>query len=79
MPLAEPLTAKGDRRAYLRVHVTARDGALIAQPMRAQGSGVSTSMVGANGLAVIAEGVTRVEAGTLVEVLLVSGGPRAEG
>lgn len=70
IPLAEPLTAKGDRRAYMRVHVSARDGALVAHPMRAQGSGVSTSMVSANGLAVIAEGVTRVDAGTLVDVLV---------
>lgn len=71
IPLAEPLTAKGDRRAYLRVHVSARHGALQAHPMRAQGSGVSTSMVGANGLAVISEGVTRVAAGTLVDVIVV--------
>ena len=70
MPLAAPVTAKGDRRAYLRVRVTPASGALVAHPMRAQGSGVSTSMVGANGFAVIAEGVTRVEAGEVVEVVL---------
>lgn len=71
MPLGAPLSAKGDRRAYMRVQVTAAGGSLTAHPMRAQGSGVSTSMVGANGLAVIAEDVTRVEAGTLVDVLLI--------
>jgi molybdopterin molybdotransferase len=73
MPLAAPLTAKGDRRAYMRVHVAANDGVLLAHPMRAQGSGVSTSMIGANGLAVIEEGITRVEAGAVVDVLMVGG------
>jgi molybdopterin molybdotransferase len=71
MPMREDLASKGDRRTYMRVRVTAEGGALVAYPMRAQGSGVSTSMIGANGLAVVAEGVTRVEAGTLVDVILV--------
>jgi molybdopterin biosynthesis enzyme len=54
----------------MRVHVTAESGALAAHPMRAQGSGVSTSMIGANGLAIIDEGVTHVAAGTSVDVVL---------
>ncbi len=77
MPLAAPLVSKGDRRAYMRVRVTAVQGALIAHPMRAQGSAVSTSMVGANGLAIVAEGITRIEAGGLVDVILI--GPVASG
>ena len=77
MPLAAPLVSKGDRRTYMRVRVTAKRGALIAHPMRAQGSGVSTSMVGANGLAIVAEGITRIEAGGLVDVILI--GPVASG
>src|SRR3954447_17675982 len=44
MRAASPLKSSGDRRAYLRVRVVARDGALIAEPMASQGSGVSTSM-----------------------------------
>jgi molybdopterin molybdotransferase len=70
IPLAAPITSKGDRRTYMRVHVTAESGALAAHPMRAQGSGVSTSMIGANGLAVIEEGVTRVDKGVAVDVVL---------
>jgi molybdopterin molybdotransferase len=70
IPLAAPLKSKGDRRTYMRVHVTAESGALVAHPMRAQGSGVSTSMIGANGLAVIDEGVTRVDQGVAVDVVL---------
>ena len=77
MPLAAPLVSKGDRRTYMRVRVTAVQGALIAHPMRAQGSAVSTSMVGANGLAIVAEGITRIEAGGLVDVILI--GPVASG
>jgi molybdenum cofactor synthesis domain-containing protein len=70
MPLAAPMTSKGDRRTYMRVRVAAEGGALAAHPMRAQGSGVSTSMLGANGFAVMAEGVTRLKAGGLVDVVL---------
>jgi molybdopterin molybdotransferase len=71
IPMGADLASKGDRRTYMRVRVTAKGGALVAHPMRAQGSGVSTSMIGANGLAIVAEGVTRVEAGALVDVILV--------
>ena len=71
MALAAPITSKGDRRAYMRVRVTAEDGVLVAHPMRAQGSGVSTSMLAANGLAVLAEGVTHLEAGEAVDVVLI--------
>jgi molybdopterin molybdotransferase len=69
--LDAPLRAAGDRRAYLRVRVTARDGELVAVPMKAQGSHVSTSMLGANGLAIVQSGVTRIEAGELAPVLLI--------
>jgi molybdopterin molybdotransferase len=69
--LDAPLRSAGDRRAYLRVRVIARDGELFAVPMKAQGSHVSTSMLGANGLAIMESGVTRIEAGELVPVLLI--------
>ena len=69
--LSSPLKSRGDRRNYLRIRVVAREGMLIGIPMRAQGSGVSTSMVAANGLAVLEEGVTVVEAGELVPAVLV--------
>ncbi len=65
-----PLKSRGDRRNYLRVRVVARDGELAAFPMTAQGSGVSTSMVQANGLAVVDMGITAIEAGSLVPAVL---------
>src|SRR5260221_5323822 len=71
MPLAESLSSKGDRRTYMRVNVRADHGGRYAPPMRAQGSGVSTSMIAANGLAVVAEGVTWIEAGAPVDVILI--------
>lgn len=59
-----------ERRTYVRVRVVARDGELVAEAMRAQGSGVTTSMVGANGFAVVEAGVSEVAAGASVPVLL---------
>jgi molybdopterin molybdotransferase len=72
MRTAAPLKSLGDRRVYVRVHVSAVDGELVATPLTAQGSGSLTSMLGANGLAIVDEGVTRVEAGTRVPVVLLS-------
>ena len=66
-----PLKSRGDRRHYLRIRVVAREGMLVGLPMKAQGSGVSTSMVQANGLAVLEEGITLVQAGELVPAVLV--------
>lgn len=65
------IKSKGDRRTYIRVRVVARDGELVASPMPAQGSHVSTSMLGANGLAVLEAGHTGVAAGESVEVVLI--------
>ena len=65
------LKSRGDRRNYMRVRVAARDGELVSQPMTSQGSGVSTSMVQANGLVIVETGVTVVEAGALVPTVLV--------
>lgn len=75
--LAAPLDAKGDRRVYMRVRVTASGGELAAAPARAQGSGVSTSMVGANGLAILEPGASSLAAGDAVPVVLI--GPIAAG
>ncbi|HEV7920198.1 MAG TPA: gephyrin-like molybdotransferase Glp [Thermoanaerobaculia bacterium] len=71
--LQEPLSARGDRRTYLRVRVSAVDGELVAIVMRAQGSGVSTSMLGANGLAILEQGVTAAAAGERVRTVLFGG------
>lgn len=69
--LMGPLKSRGDRRNYLRVRVVARDGELLAYPMAAQGSGVSTSMVQANGFAVVETGITNVSAGETIVTVLV--------
>jgi molybdopterin molybdotransferase len=64
------------RRTYARVHVAARGGRLEASPAEAQGSGMTTSMVGANGLAVLAPGADG-RAGEEATVLLI--GPLTAG
>ncbi|MGK2859720.1 MAG: molybdopterin molybdotransferase MoeA [Thermoanaerobaculia bacterium] len=69
--LTAPLEAKGDRRVYMRVRVTAAGGELVAAPARAQGSGVSTSMVGANGLAVLEPDTGPLAAGDLATVVMI--------
>jgi molybdopterin molybdotransferase len=68
--ISAALKSKGDRRNYLRVRVVAENGELVSHPMASQGSGVSTSMVQANGLAIAETGVTRIEAGSMVETVL---------
>jgi molybdopterin biosynthesis enzyme len=50
----------------------ARDGELLAYPMPAQGSGVSTSMVQANGFAIVETAVTSVNAGQTIATVLVA-------
>ncbi len=68
--LMGPLKSRGDRRNYLRVRVLARDGELLTYPMPSQGSGVSTSMVQANGLAIVETGITNVSAGESIATVL---------
>lgn len=68
--LMTTLKSRGDRRAYQRVRVMARSGDLVAFPMVAQGSGVSTSMVQANGFAIVESGITVVEEGAILPVVL---------
>jgi len=68
--LMRDVKSRGDRRSYMRVRVAAKDGALVSHPMHAQGSGVSTSMVEANGFAIVEEGVTAVSAGTMVDTVV---------
>lgn len=68
--LEAPLKSIGDRRVYVRVQISARDGELHARPLTSQGSGSLTSMIGANGLAIVEAGVTRVDAGAMLPVLL---------
>jgi molybdopterin molybdotransferase len=67
--LTAPVRGAAERRVYARVHVAAQDGELTATPLRSQSSGALTSMLDANGLAVIPEGTDRVE--DAVDVVLI--------
>jgi molybdopterin molybdotransferase len=69
--LTAPARGAAERRVYARVHVSAADGELIATPLASQSSGALTSMLDANGLAVVEEGTSRVESGAVVPVVLI--------
>jgi molybdopterin molybdotransferase len=62
------------RRLFVRVSVTKRSGQYYASVTGPQGSGILTSMVKANGLAVIPENSEGVKAGDLVEVQMLDWG-----
>jgi molybdopterin molybdotransferase len=70
--LEAPVRSAGDRRTYVRVRVSVRDGELVSRPMATQGSGSLSSMVGANGLAIVDEGTTSLDAGALVPTLVLA-------
>jgi molybdopterin molybdotransferase len=61
---------KDSRRHYLRVRVEAHEGDYRAYLTGGQGSGILSSMVKANGLAIIPEDWTHAEAGARVSVIL---------
>ena len=61
---------KDGRRVFLRVIVTKRDGQYYARLTGEQGSGILTSMVKANGLAVIPETANEIKQGSTVDVMI---------
>ena len=63
---------RADRRQYVRVRVEQRGGAFIARLTGEQGSGVLSSMVHADGLLVVPEGMTEVEPGARLDVLMLN-------
>jgi molybdopterin molybdotransferase len=69
--LTSPVRSTGERRLFVRVRLVVEAGSLVATPLATQGSGALTSLVGANGLAVVDEGVRSVDAGDEVAVVLV--------
>lgn len=69
--LESPLSARGERRSFLRARLRFADGRLVAAPMARQGSGVLTSMLGANGLVVLPPGAHALPAGAEVETLII--------
>ncbi len=69
--LDAPLTVRGDRRQYLRARLRFVDGRLVATPMPRQGSGVLSSMLGANGLLVVDAGTHQFDAGADATALVI--------
>ena len=70
-----PLAVRGERRQFLRARLRFVDGRLVAAPMARQGSGVLTSMLGANGLLVVDAGTHQFDAGADASALVI--GPLA--
>jgi molybdopterin molybdotransferase len=68
--LMDELECKDDRRHYLRVRVEGHEGAYRAYLTGGQGSGILSSMVKANALAVIPEDWTHAPAGARVRVMM---------
>jgi molybdopterin molybdotransferase len=64
------LTDRADRQQYVRVRVDQRDGHFHAHLTGEQGSGVLTSMMYADGLMIVPEGMTLVEPGTRLPVMM---------
>ena len=73
--LETALTVRGERRQFLRARLRFVDGRLVATPMARQGSGVLTSMLGANGLLVVDAGTHQFDAGADATALVI--GPLA--
>ena len=71
--LGEPVARNPQREQAIRVALRDGDGGLVADPTGAQGSHVLTSMLGAEGLALIAPGEGEAAAGERVEVELLCG------
>jgi len=68
--LSQPIATKDSRRHYLRVRLIESDEGLQAEPTGDQGSGILTSMVQADGLAIIPENRNDLPTGSAVQVLL---------
>jgi molybdopterin molybdotransferase len=69
--LDAPLAVRGDRRQFLRARLRFVDGRIVATPMPRQGSGVLSSMLGANGLIVVDAGEHRFDAGAEATALVI--------
>ena len=68
--LMDEVRHKDSRRHYLRVRVEQHEGDYRAYLTGGQGSGILSSMVKANGLAIIPEDWTHAEAGARVRVMM---------
>jgi molybdopterin molybdotransferase len=70
--LMDAVTHKDSRRHYLRARIEAQDGEYRAYLTGEQGSGILSSMVKANGLAIIPEEWTHAPAGARVQAILLN-------
>ncbi len=61
---------KGDRLEFVRVSVEKTDNCFAAKTTGKQGSNILTSMLKANGLAIVEQGITEIKDGEEVEVIL---------
>ncbi|MCR4407454.1 MAG: molybdopterin molybdotransferase MoeA [Anaerolineae bacterium] len=68
--LLDEVKYKDDRRHFLRVYVEGKNGEYYARLTGEQGSGILSSMVKANGLAIIPETWDHVPAGERVQVMM---------
>jgi molybdopterin molybdotransferase len=68
--LARPIARNPQRDEAVRVHLTHTDAGLVAEPTGAQGSHMLTSMLGADGLAMVLHGEGELASGERVEVEL---------
>jgi len=64
------LRDRADRRQYVRVRVEQQGAEFIARLTGEQGSGVLSSMLRADGLLIVPEGMTEVEPGARLQVLM---------
>jgi len=72
--LVDGMKHKDTRRHFVRVNVWEREGTYLASLTGEQGSGILSSMVEANGLAIIPEDWTSAPRGSKVRVMLLDGG-----
>ncbi len=68
--LLHNMQESGNRRHYVRAHVTLLDGVFVARTTGTQDSHILTSMVSANALLVIPENTPPMQAGEMVQALL---------
>jgi molybdopterin molybdotransferase len=73
--LADSIAFKDDRRHFLRVMLDKDEKGYVASLTGDQGSGILTSMVKADGLAIVPEEWSSVDAGTHVQVILLGDRP----
>ncbi|MCX7739032.1 MAG: molybdopterin molybdotransferase MoeA [Hydrogenothermaceae bacterium] len=60
----------GDRLEFVRVKVSYSSGEFLSEPLEKQGSNILTSMVNANGLMIVEEGIKSIQEGEKVKVII---------